>query len=926
MHPWRRLPAVALVSLALAVPAVAQSGTGATAEIDIPYEKFVLSNGLTLIVHEDHKAPIVAVNVWYHVGSKNERPGKTGFAHLFEHLMFNGSENFNDDWFKALVRVGATDLNGTTNPDRTNYFQNVPVEALDLVLWLESDRMGHLLGVIDQAQLDEQRGVVQNEKRQGENQPYGRVFITIAENTYPEGHPYSWSTIGSMEDLDAASLEDVQEWFQIYHGAANAVLVIAGDVDAQEVERKVEQYFGWIPSGPPIANQDEWIARMEGEHRQVMQDRVPQARIHKVWNVPAIGSADAEYLALVANVLASGKTSRLYKRLVYDEQIATDVSAFVFGREIGSQFMIIATAKPGQDLAAVERAINEELARFLENGPTAAELARVKTQTRAGFIRGIERIGGFGGKSDILAQGQVYRGDPAAYKTLLARTQAATAKNLLDAARAWLSDGVYVLAVRPFPEYAAASEQVDRASLPFPPSIAGAPFPRFERVELANGLDILLVERHGVPQVRLQLLVDAGYAGDQAAKPGTANLTMDMLDEGTATRDALDISEELLQLGATLSSGSNLDVSVVTMSALTENLDASLALFADVVLNPAFPQAELERLQLQTTARIEREMMDPNSMGLRVLPALLYDEGHAYAIPLTGTGTIESVRSMTREDLVGFHQTWFMPNNATLIVVGDITMAEIRPKLEQLFSRWQPGDVPEKSIGPVQRQDAPSIIYLMDRPGAQQSVIYAARVIPPKANEREIPFVVMNRILGGDFTSRINMNLREDKHWSYGSRTFFVDARGPRLYSVVAPVQTDRTRESMIEIRKELLGITGEWPVDEEELAKAQASLTLSLPGRWETAAAVTADLAEIVQYGLPDTHWSTYGDRVRETTVSDIVGTAQSIVAPDRVVWVVVGDREKIEPGIRELGFGEVRILDATGRVRSEVQAAASP
>jgi zinc protease len=925
MHPWRSLSLVALVSLAMASPAVAQ-GTRAAAEIEIPYEKFVLPNGLTLIVHEDHKAPIVAVNVWYHVGSKNERPGKTGFAHLFEHLMFNGSENFNDDWFKALVRVGATDLNGTTNPDRTNYFQNVPVEALDLVLWLESDRMGHLLGAIDQDRLDEQRGVVQNEKRQGENQPYGVTRQLLTENTYPEGHPYHWTTIGSMEDLDAASLEDVQEWFRTYYGAANAVLVIAGDVDPQEVRRKVETFFGWIPPGPPVAKQDVWIARMEGEHRQRVEDRVPQARIYKLWNVPQVGTEEVDHLDLLGSVLSAGKTSRLYRRLVYDDQIATDVSAFVQQREIGSQFWIVATAKPGQDVAAVDRAIDEELARFLESGPTAAELARAKTQYRASFIRGIERIGGFGGKSDILAQGEVYLDDPAAYRTILARREAATRQDVLETARAWLSEGVFVLEVHPFPQYAAAaSEPVDRSSLPFPAAIAGAPFPAFERAELANGLDLLLVERHNVPQVRLQLLVDAGFSGDQSARPGAANLAMDMMDEGTATRDALEISEELLRLGATLSSGSNLDMSVVTMSALTENLDASLALYADVVLHPSYPQAELERLQLQTTARIEREMVEPTSMGLRVLPALLYDEGHAYAIPLTGTGTIESVRSMTREDLIGFHQTWFKPNNATLIVVGDITMAEIRPRLERLFSSWQSGDVPEKSIGPVQRPDGPSTVYLMDRPGALQSVIFAARVIPPKANEREISFVVMNRILGGDFTSRINMNLREDKHWSYGSRTFVVDARGPRLYSVNAPVQTDRTVEAMVEIREELLGIAGERPVEEEELAKAQASLTLSLPGRWETAAAVTADLAEIVQYGLPDTHWNTYGDRVRGTTIPDIAGTAQSIVVPDRVVWVVVGDREKIEPGIRELGFGEVRILDPTGRVVSEVQAAAN-
>ncbi len=352
------LIALSLAGLGLGVQVAPAQGP---AKIDIPYQKFVLKNGLTLLVHEDHKAPIVAVNVWYHVGSKNEKLGKTGFAHLFEHLMFNGSENFNDDYFKVLEKLGATDLNGTTNNDRTNYFQNVPTSALDVVLWMESDRMGHLLGAISQAKLDEQRGVVQNEKRQGENQPYGRVYITISENTYPKGHPYSWSVIGSMEDLSAASLDDVREWFKGYYGPANAVLVLAGDIDPETARQKVERYFGDIPSGPPITKQQTWVAKRTGVHRQVMQDRVPQARIYKVWNTPEWGSAENDYLDLVTDVLAQGKTSRLYKRLVYDDQIATNVQAFIDPKEIGGQVILMAQVRPGVELAKVEKAMDEEL-------------------------------------------------------------------------------------------------------------------------------------------------------------------------------------------------------------------------------------------------------------------------------------------------------------------------------------------------------------------------------------------------------------------------------------------------------------------------------------------------------------------------------------------------------------------------------------
>jgi zinc protease len=891
----------------------------ASTTIDIPFEKVVLQNGLTLIVHEDRKAPIVAVNVWYHVGSKNEKPGKTGFAHLFEHLMFNGSENFNDDWFKAMARVGATDLNGTTNADRTNYFQNVPKEALDLALWMESDRMGHLLGVVDQARLDEQRGVVQNEKRQGENQPYGVTRQLLTENTYPREHPYSWTTIGSMEDLNAASLDDVREWFRTYYGAANAVLVIAGDVTAADVRARVERYFGWIPAGPPVAKQTSWIAKMEGTHRQRVEDRVPQARIYKVWNVPPIGSPELDSLDLVSDVLSSGKNSRLYKRLVYDDQLATDVSASILPREIGSQFWIVATAKPGQSLSAVERALDEELALLIRSGPSADELARVKAAYLGGFVRGIERIGGFGGKSDVLAQGEVYQGNPAAYRTTLARHERASADEVRKAASDWLSDGVFVLEVHPFARHTTTAESIDRKTLPYPGAIQGASFPARQRATLSNGLDLIVVERPGVPLVRFDLVVDAGFASDRSASPGTASLVMDMLDEGTTTRDALRISGELQHLGASLATGANLDVSTITMSALRDRVDDSLAVFADVALNPAFAQPDLERLKAQTLAAIEREMVNPTQMGLRVLPALLYGPDHAYGNPLTGSGTAESVRALTRDELVRYHQTWFKPDHSTLVVVGDTTMEAIRPTLERLFASWRPGEIPQKAIGPVSGRAGGANVYLLDRPGAQQSTIFAARLIAPKATDGEIPFIVMNRVLGGDFTSRINMNLREDKHWSYGARTVVVDARGPRLYTVNAPVQTDKTKESMAEIAKELRGIRGERPVTDEELAKARASLSLSLPGRWETSAAVANDIVQMVQCGLDDDYWTSYAARIAATTLDAVAAAARDAVDPDTLVWVVAGDREKIEAGIRELGLGPVTILDPSGRIAGQ-------
>ena len=899
----------ALLMVTLATGAYAQ-----THDIDIPYQKFVLDNGLTLIVHEDHKAPIVAVNTWYHVGSKNERPGKTGFAHLFEHLMFGGSEHAPGRYIDAMERIGATDLNGTTNGDRTNYFENVPTSALDYTLWLESDRMGHLLGSLDQKTLDLQRGVVQNEKRQGENQPYGVTEELITKNTYPAGHPYSWTTIGEMADLDAASMKDVQDWFKTYYGPSNTVICIAGDIDAKTAKEKVEKYYGDIPAGPPVAHQEVWIAKMTGTHRQTVQDRVPQARVYKVWNIPEFGSADGVFLDLVSDVLSQGKTSRFYKRLVYDDQIATDANAFVDLGEIGGQFYVRATARPGQDLTQVEKELDEELVRFLKNGPTPEELQRVKTQYSASFIRGIERIGGFGGKSDRLAQNQVYKGSPDAYKVSLRRVQEATADDLKSAANRWLADGVYVLDVLPFPEYKTASTHADRSKPPVPSAPPELRLPKLQRATLSNGLNVILAERHEVPLVDLWMTADAGYAADQFAAPGTASMTSALLDGGTSTRTALQISEQLAMLGAQLNANSNLDRSTIRLSSLKSNLDSSLAIYSDVILNPSFPQSDFSRQQKQQIAGIQREENTPVQMALRVIPSLIYGQGHAYGNPLTGSGTAASVGKMSREDLVKFHGTWLRPNNATLIVVGDTTLAEITPMLEKYFSGWKPGEVPKKNITAVQLAPKP-VVYLIDKPGALQSVIIAGHVAPPTANPKEIAIEAMNDALGGNFGSRINMNLREDKHWSYGTRSILVGARGQRPFITIAPVQTDKTREAMAEMDKEFRGIVGNRPVTPDELAKIQANETLSLPGSRETLNSVGQSIIDLVQFGLPDDYYETYAGKVWALKISDVDAAAQEVVHPDNMVWVVVGDRAKIEAGVRELNLGELKFLNAEGK-----------
>ena len=912
-----RLAAAALLTLAL--PAAAQK-MAAPPDIpipDIPYTKFVLPNGLTVLVHEDHKTPVVAINTWYHVGSKNEKPGKTGFAHLFEHLMFSGSANLKETYITAIERIGATALNGTTNNDRTNYFQNVPTSMLDFALFAESDRMGHLLAVLDQKKLDLQRGVVQNEKRQRENQPYGLAYELLTENTYPKGHPYSWTVIGSMQDLDAASMGDVTDWFKTNYGPNNVTLVLAGDITPEVAREKVQKYYGDIPPGPPLSRQEAWIAKRTGTHRGVAQDRVPQARLYRVWNTPQYGTHDEALLDLVAVVFGTGKTSRLYERLVYRDQVATAVEAENEAREIAGQFNYEVTAKPGQDLAKVEAAAAEELRRFLKDGPTAEELRLARTSIFSNYVRTVERVGGFGGKSDLLARCQTYTGDPHCYKRYLQWVHDATPAEVRAAAQAWLSDGDYVLEVHPYPTTLKAGAPIDRST---PPALGHAEkltLPPMQRATLSNGLKLVVAERHDAPLVNFTLMVDSGYAADSAERPGVASLSLRMLEEGDKSHNALQVARELESLGATFSANANLDWALVNFNVLKATLPQALPIYRQLVLDPAFRESDFDRLKRERLAQIQREKVTPTQMALRVLPPLMYPEGHPYSKPATGTGTEASVASMTVADVARFHSTWFKPNNATLLVVGDTTLEEMRPRIEALFAGWKPGSVPSKAL-PAPPPRTSRTVYLVDRPGALQSVIVGAELVPPRGGPDDIATIVLNDAFAGSFSSRVNMNLREDKHWTYGTFAALPDARGVRPYYVVAPVQTDKTAESLKEIMNEFSRIAGADPLSADELQHARERITLKLPGNFETTQQLAGAYTTILAYGLPDDYFNTYVQKVMAVTPETEKALAEKLIAPNRMTWVIVGDLAKIEPTVRAMNLGEVKRIDVEGRATS--------
>lgn len=882
-------------------------------QIDIPFTRYELDNGLTLLVHEDHKAPIVAVNVWYHVGSKDEQPGKTGFAHLFEHLMFNGTENYNDEWFRPLEAAGATDRNGTTSFDRTNYFQNVPTPALDMVLWMESDRMGHLLGAIDQGKLDEQKGVVMNELRQNyANTPYGGAWDVILEGLFPEGHPYSWPSIGIEEDIEAASLEDVKRWFETYYGPDNAVLTIAGDVNPEEVLEKVEHYFGDIPAGPAITRPNVWGVERSESRRDVMQDDVPQPRLNKTWNTPPMSDPESVILEVAAAVLADGRNSRLYKRLVYDDQIATSVNGGQYGLEIASIFELEVYIKPGVDIAQVEQALNEELERFLEDGPTRDELERVKASYFAGVIRGLEQIGGTRGKAQVLATYEVLTGDAANFREDLRIYEEATPRQVRDVARKWLTDGDYTLEIHPRPAYQVSAAGADRSQIPSPGDAPVVNFPEAQRFVLDNGMPVILATYGSLPVVEMSMVFQAGYAADQGGKLGAAAMTSAMLQEGAGNLDSLEISDRKERLGAQISARSTLDTTVVSLSALEANLDDSVDLYADIIRRPDFPANELERVRGNWMDRIAQEKSDPWSVALRNLPPLLYGDSHPYGIPLTGSGTEASVQAMQREDLQSFHDTWMQPDNATLVVVGDISREELEPVLTRYFGSWQASDVNRPTIDlSIDHNISGGTIYLLDRPGSTQSLISGGQLLPPAQSEDTELLEMGLRILGGTFVSRLNMNLREDKGWAYGAQAIAANGVGERPLIYYAPVQSDKTLESLQEIIRETTEFSSSNPATVEEMERSREGVLRSFPGNYETAYDVLSAYENVVRYGRALDYMDQRQEVLRGMTVEQVRDTVSETFDLAQSIWLIVGDVDQIEQPLREANLGEVIVLE---------------
>ncbi|MEJ6787922.1 pitrilysin family protein [Brevundimonas sp. BR2-1] len=886
--------------------------------VNIPWSRFVLDNGLTVIVHEDRKAPVVAVSVWYNVGSKDEPAGSTGFAHLFEHLMFGGSENAPGSYLGRMRNLGPSNLNGTTWFDRTNYFQTVPTPALEQALFLESDRMGYLLGEVGQEVLDLQRGVVQNEKRQGDNQPYGLFEYAQLEALFPEGHPYRHATIGSMADLDAASLETVRNWFRENYGPNNAIVVLSGDIDETTARPLMERYFGGIPRGPVNTPAEAEVPTLAAPVVATMHDRVANTRLTRSWAVPGLLSDDAVPLSVAASVLGGLASSRLDNQLVRGEQTAVAVTSALSDFHRIGIFDISVDVKPGQDAAEVGRRLDAIVADFIARGPTEEEVARVATRYVSGRIQSLEQVNG---KANVLAEGQLYAGDPDHYRKELAEYASVTPAQVTAAMQRWLTRPVFDMTIAPgereayaeaaaspsgaAPVPAAEIQRVARDPMPAIGQVPDLQFPAVERATLSNGIKVVYAQVDTVPVTRVAVEFDAGYAADRADRLGAQAMMLDLLDEGTTTRDANQLAEEEERLGASVSVSASMDRTAAELATVTANLTPGLTLLSDVVRNPAFAPAEIERIRAARLSGLASERTNPGAIAARALPPLIYGEASPYGRSFTGSGDEATISALTRADLVATHEAWVRPDNATIFIVSDLPLAQVTPQLEAAFGDWR---APSAAKGTKDFAAAvpatTSRIVLIDRPQSPQSLIYGGAVLPVSGTDDLLALNAANATLGSDFLSRINSDLRETKGWSYGVRgnANMLEHRVP--YIVNAPVQANRTGESIAALIAQYDRFLQTDGVTPQELERTINGNTRSLAGGFETSGQILGALRSNALYGRPDDYQTTLASRTRALTAAQLDAAAREVIHPEGFVWVVVGDASVVKPQLETLGL----------------------
>ena len=878
---------------------------------ELDFQKFTLSNGMQVVLHEDHALPTVGVNLWYHVGSKNEEAGRTGFAHLFEHVMFEGSKNHNKLFFEPLQKVGAA-VNGSTSSDKTNYWETVPSNHLELALWLESDRMGFLLEALDQKRFDVQRDVVKNERRQSyENRPYGMSHLLLQPALFPSPHPYSWPVIGSQEDLDAAHLDDVKDFFRRFYSPSNASLTLAGDFDPDEARKLVERYFGDIEPGPAVSRIGRMDSGLRGEVRLDLRDRVQLSRLYLVWPTPPMFDPDEAPLEVLASLLGEGKSSRLHRSLVYEKRIARDANVGSYAQEIAGEFLVMVTANPGHTLEEIQGVVEEEIDRMRREPPSEREVQRAINMIESHHVRQLQHVGGFGGRADQFNHYNVFAGDPGEVNTALDRYRAVTPADVVRVARTALGPNRVRMAVLPQDSASASESAVDRTSAPAAGSVRGFTPPVPTRHKLSNGLDVLFVEKRGLPLVSTALVTRAGGAGDPEQAPGTAQVTAAMLVEGTASMTSVEIADEMEFMGSSLPSSASREHAAVGAQTLTAHWPRALEIAADVVRSPTFPERELDRVRDERLADLRRIGDDAGAVAERAARGLVYGPDTPSGHPMSGT--IASIESLTRDALADHHSRSYVPDGSTLIVVGDASKDEVVSRAESLFGDWA-GQAPEAPAANEVDTTGKTTIFIADRPGAPQSMIRAGLLTVPRSHPDFYPLTLVNYAFGAHPSARLFMNLRQDKGYSYGYYSSLDWGSHVSALFAGGAVETSVTRESVVETLKEFADIRGGRPVTREEHDDSRDGISRGFPAQFETHGQILTRLVQIALHRLPDDYYGDFLGNMAAVGLDRLNQVASERIDDQRLVVLVVGDRAAIEPGLRELGL-PIAPVDFDGR-----------
>ncbi|PTX14952.1 zinc protease [Pontibacter mucosus] len=906
-------------------------------ELAIPYSKYKLPNGLTLIVHEDHSDPVVHVDVTYHVGSAREEIGKSGFAHFFEHMMFQGSDNVADEeHFKIVSESGGT-LNGTTNRDRTNYFQTLPNNQLETALWLEADRMGFLLDAVTQEKFEVQRETVKNERGQRvDNQPYGLSGEMVGKTLYPYGHPYSWSVIGYIDDLNRVNVNDLKNFFLRWYGPNNATLTVGGDVKPEEVVKLVEKYFGSIPAGPAVEDMKPQVAKLDKDRYVSYEDNIRFPMLRMTFPAPESGHKDEPALDVLAEILGQGKSSILYKNFV-KEQKAIQASAFNSSSELAGEFTFTVMAYPNTSLEQTEQLLRASIAEFEKRGVTDEDLQRFKAQAESGLVN---RMASVSGKVSQLAYYETFRNNPNYLQEEIKRIQSITKEDVQRVYNQYIKGKPSViLSVVPKGKaeliakadnytvtqdgytqgpdeysglkYTKAVDTFDRSKRPGSGENPVVAVPEYYTGKFKNGLKMIGTYTNEIPTVTLQLSLKGGHrlSANDPSKAGLASLTAEMLNEDTQNYTSEEFSNELDKLGSSIRISAGSNETYVTVQALKKNLDKTLVLLEERLFRPKFAPDDFERLKKQRLEGIANQATQPTAIANNVYGKLLYGEGNVMAIPTSGT--VETVSNITLEDVKKFYNDYYSPSVAQLVVVGDITEKELTGKLNFL-KKWK-----KKNVQIPADVKAPAIektrIYLVDKPDAAQSEIRIGYMaLPFDATGDYYKLGLMNYNLGGAFNSRINLNLREDKGYTYGARSGFSGSKYAGPFTASAGVRADATAESVTEFMKEITGFHKNG-ITAEELQFMKNSIGQADARQYETPFQKAGFLGRILEYDLNKDYVKKQTDILNSITKQEIDALAATHLPVNNMHIVVVGDKKSVLPKLQALNY-EIVELDTDG------------